>query len=404
MRRDADLLTRLIAAGLTVGWLAVVYHVASTVRDARAATADPDLSDALALAHVLLVATALIIPIAIFVGMSLLRRWEARRIIERVRAEFQGRPPTARPSPPVVGPLDPRLGDADSSLSQSVDIHPAGVEARRWAAMMRHSPLAIAVFDRELRYIAHSHRWLEAYRIEEPSLVGRLHYDVFPEIPGRWRVIHQMCLEGATKHSDGEAFPRADGRVDWLRYEVRPWYDDDDHIGGLIMMTDVITAQKEAEQALAARVEELEAAHAELVELHGQLAAAAQVTDLGHWTWWPATGEMAWSDAVYRIFGVEPGEVTPHIDVVRAHIQPEHRELHRARLRRIVSHSAEFKHRSPIVRADGRERIVHLAGRVERDQSGQPERVFGAIMDITEHVEAERTSNAPPAVAPLRRS
>lgn len=401
MQRDADLRTRLIAGGLTVAWLAIVYHVASIVRDARAAAADPELADALGLAHGLLVATALVIPVAVFVGMSLLRRWEARRVIARVRAELAARP---EPEAPVPAPAVEALDDPASVVSQSIDIHPAGVEARRWAAMMRHSPLAIAVFDRDLRYIAHSHRWLEAYRITEPSLVGRLHYDVFPEIPGRWRVIHKMCLEGATKHSDGEAFPRADGRVDWLRYEVRPWYDDDDQIGGLIMMTDVITAQKEAEQALATRIEELEAAHAELVELHAQLGAAAQVTDLGHWTWWPATGEMAWSDAVYRILGVEPGEVEPHIDVVRAHIAPEHRELHGARLRRIISQSLDFKHRSPIVRADGRERIVHLAGRVERDADGRAERITGAIVDITEHVDAERTSTGPRAIAPSRPS
>jgi PAS domain S-box-containing protein len=47
-----------------------------------------------------------------------------------------------------------------------------------------------------------------------------------------------------------EAFPRSDGRIDWVRWEVRPWRKIDESIGGIIIFSEVITERKRAEQAL----------------------------------------------------------------------------------------------------------------------------------------------------------
>ncbi|MEB3232505.1 MAG: PAS domain-containing protein, partial [Leptolyngbyaceae bacterium] len=77
------------------------------------------------------------------------------------------------------------------------------------------------------------------------------HYDIFPEIGDEWKAIHQKCLQGVTERREEEAFPRADGRTDWLKWEVCPWYTDSGAVGGLVMFTEVITWRKEAELALA---------------------------------------------------------------------------------------------------------------------------------------------------------
>ena len=55
------------------------------------------------------------------------------------------------------------------------------------------------MFDREMQYVAHTDRWLQDYKLEPTSLIGRGHYDVFPEIPQHWKEKHQRILAGATE-------------------------------------------------------------------------------------------------------------------------------------------------------------------------------------------------------------
>jgi len=115
---------------------------------------------------------------------------------------------------------------------------------------VEHSPAAIAMFDREMRYIVASYRFCTDYELGEQDIVGRSHYEVFPEIPERWKDIHRRCLAGATEHAEEDPFPRKDGRQDWVRWEICPWYETEGEIGGIILFSEVITERKQARQEI----------------------------------------------------------------------------------------------------------------------------------------------------------
>ena len=108
-------------------------------------------------------------------------------------------------------------------------------------------PAAIAIFDRDMRYVAASRRWLDAYLPSVSSPQGRLHYELFPECPERWRAEHRRALTGETVSIEEDSWTLPDGTCLWMRYEVRPWKSPDEQIAGTLVLTEDITARKRAE-------------------------------------------------------------------------------------------------------------------------------------------------------------
>lgn len=117
---------------------------------------------------------------------------------------------------------------------------------------VKHTPNAVAMFDKDLHYLVASDRWYSDYGIEGTEIIGKHHYDVFPEIRGmyEWVELHKRALSGEVIERERDPFPRGDGSVDWLRYELRPWHRGNGEVGGIIMFTEVITERVQLEEKL----------------------------------------------------------------------------------------------------------------------------------------------------------
>lgn len=122
--------------------------------------------------------------------------------------------------------------------------------AQQLEFFIKHVPAAIATFDKEMRYLRVSDRWIEDYRLEGIELIGRTHYEVFPETPDRWKKVHERCLKGAVESCLEDPLPRQNGHVDYVNWVSTPWYDEQDEVGGLIFFTEVINEQVEAKDNL----------------------------------------------------------------------------------------------------------------------------------------------------------
>lgn len=115
-------------------------------------------------------------------------------------------------------------------------------EIDRYIGFIKHAPSSIAMFDVDMRYMAVSEQWVKDYGLKGVSeVIGKSHYDLFPEIGDDWKAIHQKCLAGEKASRDEDKFIRINGDIQWLKWAIKPWYTPNGQVGGLIMMTEEIT-------------------------------------------------------------------------------------------------------------------------------------------------------------------
>ncbi|MEG3857619.1 response regulator [Microcoleus sp. herbarium12] len=109
-------------------------------------------------------------------------------------------------------------------------------------------PVAMAMFDTEMRYVANSHKWLTQFNLEWQSLTNLSHYELFPDTPNRWKMMYQKVLKGEVISVSEDAWQRADGSVLFLRWAAHPWYNPEGKVAGIVMVADKINELVEARE------------------------------------------------------------------------------------------------------------------------------------------------------------
>ncbi len=243
----------------------------------------------------------------------------------------------------------------------------------RLRLFIEHAPAAIAMFDRQMRYVAVSRRWLADYGLEG-EVLGRSHYDVFPDVPDGWRRAHQQGLAGMVMRAEEDRFERSDGTVFWIRWEIHPWRDKSGGIGGIIIFAEDITDGRMAEQAL----RESEAQHRATFD--NAAVGIAHVGLDGRW--------LRCNDAVCALTGYSRAELLgkTFADIT----YPEDLEPDWAAVRRLLTGEIEtFSMEKRYIRKDGSLIWVHLTVSLLRDAQGCPQQFISIVQDIQSRKEAQ---------------
>lgn len=143
------------------------------------------------------------------------------------------------------------LAQREKTIHSMVDQKAGEIQAseKKMRLLVKNTPAAVAMFDNNMCYIMASDRWISDYHLQDRDIIGRSHYDIFPEIRSNheWLAFHQRALNGEIIMREEDSWVRQDGNLEWVKWAIHPWMATDDMIGGIVMFTEVITQRKEAD-------------------------------------------------------------------------------------------------------------------------------------------------------------
>ena len=122
-------------------------------------------------------------------------------------------------------------------------------ERQQLRQIITHAPVAMAMFDTQMRYIAYSNQWLTDYHLTGQNLIGRSQYEVFPKQPPELDDIYQQALSGKVLCKPEDIMDLGDGTQLYFRWAVQPWYTPEHEIGGIVIVTQVINELVEARES-----------------------------------------------------------------------------------------------------------------------------------------------------------
>jgi PAS domain S-box-containing protein len=243
----------------------------------------------------------------------------------------------------------------------------------RFRLFIEHAPAALAMFDPQMRYLQVSRRWRTDYGLGERELRGMSHYEIFPEVPERWKEIHRRGLAGEVLQGEDDRLDRSDGSVQWIRWEVRPWHDRTGEIAGIVIFAEEITERKRAEQDLRESEERFQ-------------AIANGIPQLAHMA--GPDGAFSWyNQRWYEYTGTTPEQMEGWgwRSVIDSEILPKVMERWQASIDTGEPFDMEF----PLRGADGTFRTFLNRVMPLKDSEGRVVRWFGTNTDISENKKAQ---------------
>ncbi len=181
---------------------------------------------------------------------------------------------------------------------------------------------------------------------------------------------YQESVENHTPYDIEHRLLMKDGRVKWVSEIGRTVYDA---AGNPIYSRGTvqdITERKQAEQALRNSEQRLD--------------MAQNAANVGVWDWSLVTGHIEWSSRMFELFGLDPAHDSASFEVWQRALHPEDIEIASQRIDQALAQRVTLNSDYRIVTPDSEVRWINATGEGKYDEQGQPVRMIGICMDITQ--------------------
>ncbi|MHB8901268.1 MAG: PAS domain-containing protein, partial [Thermoguttaceae bacterium] len=263
----------------------------------------------------------------------------------------------------------------DVSLRKQTEVALAAAY-RQTQDLIDNATAIIYAFDLKERFVLANAALAKLFNTTSEQMLGKRRDEIMPQEDADWHEANDRKVIEAGRALEFEECSQLEGRsITWLTTKF-PLRDAQGRIYAVAGISADITARRQVEEALRAS--------------EGRLAETQRMARIGNWEWNIQTGEVTWSEELYRIYGLDPRTFNPSITSYRRYTHPDDLELVNRTIERVVTTGAPVNFEFRIIRPDGAVRIVAVTGKVtEFDGQGKPLVMLGANQDITERKRAE---------------
>ncbi len=263
-------------------------------------------------------------------------------------------------------------------------------------ALFAAAPWGLAYLDRDFRFVHVNASLAAANGAAVEAHIGRTVREVLGDLADRIEPILRRVIDTGAAVTGLRFSGAASGAPDRVRHwqiDHHPVAAADGSVIGVLAAIQDDTAQHELETAVRSAVGDLAPDEADttaasreehLRQLAVRLTEAHRAARMGSWTWSIDSGAVAWSDGIYQIFGVDRATTTPSYDNYIARLHPADRARIEAALAAALAGDAGLDEEYRIVQPEGEVRVVRSLGTVKRGPAGEPIRLSGTCVDVTE--------------------
>ena len=198
--------------------------------------------------------------------------------------------------------------------------------------------------------------------------------------PGGRPALEALLRDGLAAEVQGEvSLQRADGTpvVTYLDVSVV----EEGALGSCLMVID-LTEQRQ--------YQELQRTQEALRASEERLALAQRAGRVGTFEWNIRTGAVSWSATKEELYGLPAGGFSGRYEDWKQAVHPDDRERAEADRHRAVAERTELDTEFRIVRPDGETRWIASKGNVFYGDDGEPLRMLGVSLDVTERKRADQ--------------
>lgn len=135
--------------------------------------------------------------------------------------------------------------------------------------------------------------------------------------------------------------------------------------------------------------DELENSHQQISEILTKLNQAQATAKIGSWDWEMITNKIWWSDEMYKIFEINPNLYIPEIEANNRFIHPEDTSFYQEVIEGCIAKHIDLNFDIRIITGNRKLKFINVIGRTQYDLYGNPIKMSGTYMDITDRKNAE---------------
>lgn len=244
------------------------------------------------------------------------------------------------------------------NISISIDSYPENVVIYRYE-------------DNDFIFIDLNKHALRCEDIVKSNVIGKKLTEIFPNVKefGLYDLLLKVHQEGTEEELDTTYYE--DNRISgWRHNSIRRLSN-----GDIIVFYKNLNEYKIIEEKYNRQTQYLD--------------ITQKVTNMGSWHWNMLSGEMNWSDQVFRIFGEKVQSFQPRFEDLLSYLSKGDKELLHIVVNESVSSGTSFQFEHHIEHKNSEIRYVRESGQVQYNSEGEAISVIGTVLDITEQKQRE---------------